>query len=81
MHGLSEVLELATSQTHFDHPLCAKCLDAVGKELAERLGEAEALAHAHEAALTELQARPGVWCISVQRQLPFAPCLAAVWHV
>ena len=55
LHDLGRVLELATTETHFDHPLCAKCLDAVGKELQERLSEAEQLARAYEHALAELQ--------------------------
>ena len=53
--NLTQIFELASTQTHIDHPLCAKCLDKVAKELAERTSAADALAQAYEQVLSDLQ--------------------------
>lgn len=59
--NLTHILELATTQTHVDHPLCAKCLDNVARELQDEAQAAEEQAHAYEEALATLQAcRPAV---------------------
>lgn len=55
--NLTHVLELATTQTHVDHPLCAKCLDNVARELQDEAQAAEAQAQAYEEALATLQVR------------------------
>lgn len=54
--NLTHILELATTQTHVDHPLCAKCLDNVARELQDEAQAAEEQAHAYEEALATLQA-------------------------
>jgi hypothetical protein len=55
--NLTQIFELASTQTHLDHPLCAKCLDAVAKELQERATAADELAQAYDDALSSLRVR------------------------
>lgn len=52
--GLAEILELATSHSHIDHPMCARCLEIVKRELQDNIAAAEAQAAAYEAALNSL---------------------------
>ena len=52
--GLAHILELATSHSQIDHPICAKCLDNVKREIQDSIAAAEAQASAYEAALKSL---------------------------
>jgi hypothetical protein len=52
---LTHIFETASSDTHVDHPLCAKCLDHIQQELQKRTSVAAARARAYQAALSSLQ--------------------------
>lgn len=73
--GLAHILELATSQSHIDHPICAKCLEQVKRELQDSIAAAEAQASAYESALKSLLVR-FLLCVQVQRHPQLASCLS-----
>jgi hypothetical protein len=54
---LAQLFERASLETQVEHPLCAKCLDNVARELEERVAAVEAQARAYEDALATLQVR------------------------
>lgn len=54
LSGLTQILDLATTHSQIDHPICAKCLENVKRELQDSIVAAEAQASAYEAALKSL---------------------------
>eukprot|EP00892_Ulva_mutabilis_P009663 jgi/Ulvmu1/7069/UM033_0130.1 len=54
LSGLAQILDLATTHSQIDHPICGKCLESVKRELQDSIAAAEAQASAYEAALKSL---------------------------
>lgn len=54
LSGLTQILDLATTHSQIDHPICAKCLENVKRELQDNITTTEAQASAYEAALKSL---------------------------
>lgn len=52
--GLRHILELASAHGRIDHPICAKCLDNIMRDLQEKTAAVQAQAHAYEEALQSL---------------------------
>lgn len=52
---LAQILELASTHSRVDHPLCRKCLDNIMRELQDKTAAVQAQAQAYEDALRSLQ--------------------------
>ena len=52
--GLRHILELASAHGRIDHPICAKCLDNIMRDLQERTAAVQAQAQAYQEALQSL---------------------------
>lgn len=52
--GLRHILELASAHGRIDHPICAKCLDNIMRDLQEKTAAVQTQAQAYQEALQSL---------------------------